>query len=258
MTVLHGRKTTGLVTALAGLGLTATLNAATVNWHYTSNTPSDTIRRTVDGGTSYFTTNLGYFNCVRDGGDFTGTLRGPDSSTSTFIAFCAEPREFVNDNVNYFYTTAPLSEGTTNIGGMGTVKANRLNILIGHFLPDFDVAIPNTSAGYQKAAALQVAVWEIVRESLANPLNVYAGQVMFNTESRAGTLALAQTYLDTVSDNGIVHPAPHFNLMALNSGTLLSAGNQDLLVQYIHEPGTLSLLGIGAAGLLLRRRKRNG
>ncbi|MEI7766734.1 MAG: hypothetical protein WCJ97_04765 [Phycisphaerae bacterium] len=48
---------------------------------------------------------------------------------------------------------------------------------------------------------------------------------MFNSETRAGTLALAQTYLDTVSNNGIVHPKPSFNLMALNSGTLLSAGN---------------------------------
>ena len=221
MTRMHGHHTLWLVTALAGLGLAATLNAATVNWHFTSETPGDSINRTVDGGANWYGTSIGYFNCVRDGGDFTGTLRGPDSSTSTFIAFCAEPREFVSGNTAYFYTTAPLSQGTTNIGGMGVVKANRLNILIGHFLPDFDVPITDP----MKAAALQVAVWEIIRESLANPLNVYTGQVMFNSETRAGTLALAQTYLDTVSNNGIVHPKPSFNLMALNSGTLLSAGN---------------------------------
>ncbi len=241
--------------ALALLGLAATLNAATVNWHYTSETPGYTISRTVDGGANYYTTTIGYFNAVRDGGDFTGTLRGPNSSTSTFISFCIEPREFVSSDTNYFYTTAPLSQGTTNIGGMGAVKAQRINDLIGHYLPDFDVAIPNTSAGRLKAAALQVAIWEIVRENLGNPLNVYAGQVIFNTESQTGIMALAQTYLDTVSNNGIVHPKPSYNLMAINSGTLLVGGTQDMLVQYIPEPGTLSLLGIGAAGLLLRRRK---
>jgi len=144
---------------------------------------------------------------------------------------------------------ASLSQGTTNIGGMGVTKANELRELFGRFYPVFGVPLDQ-----QHAAALQIAIWEIVRED-SGTLNVYGGNTRFRNESVAGTIALAQTYLDQIDGHGPLARG----LLALISGTPSVPGTQDLVVQEaVPEPGTLGLAAFACVAFLgvIRRRLR--
>ena len=100
-----------------------------------------------------------------------------------------------------------------------------------------------------KAGALQIAIWEIVREGASNPLNVASGDIFFSGGSEAGMLTLAQSYLTAIDGTG----ARAVGLFALNND-----GRQDMLVQTaIPEPATWALMigGFGLAGVALRRRR---
>ena len=224
--------------ALVSLSLSAT----TVDLHFDSNSPSVAIQRVVNAE-GWIDTSAEVFYMTQLGGTYPEDLLpvGP-----SFYAFCIEPREFISPGGTYTYTVAPLSQGTTNIGGMGEAKANQLRELFGRFYPLFGVPLDQ-----QHAAALQIAIWEIVRETNGT-LNVSNGTTQFRNEGLAGTMALAQSYLAQI--NGLGPQAP--GLLALISGTETVPGTQDLLVQ-APEPGTLGLAGLACLILLgaIRRRR---
>jgi len=105
-----------------------------------------------------------------------------------FYAFCIEPRQFI-DNSSITYSLVPLASGTTNIGGMGAVKADQITELFGRYAPNL-----NAPMTVIQAAALQISIWEIVRETPGAALDVTAGNIYFQApESPAGAIALAQT-----------------------------------------------------------------
>jgi hypothetical protein len=172
-------------------------------------------------------------------GTYTAGFKGPDP---LLWAFCIEPLEGISPG-NYLYDVKPLSQGTTNIGGMGQAKADRLRELFGRWYPDFTQAISALAAG-----ALQIAVWELVRED-SGTLDIYNGTIYFysNASTTPGVLALAQTYVQSINGTG-----PKLtNLVALTK-----AGTQDLVVQSeIPEPGSLLLAGIGLLGFGIARNR---
>lgn len=235
------KKTLVLALALAGFNAQAATIIALFNGEQTS----DAIQRfIVDDPTNpgWVDTTTGEFTFTRTGGTDVGDLTG------TFDAFCIEPREFVSAGTTYTYNLTTLDQGTTNIGGMGAAKADLLRELYGRYYPVFGVALDA-----EHASALQIATWEIVRET-SGTLNVSSGNISFRNPADAPALALAQTYLSSLDGTG---PKDE-NLYALDN-----VGAQDVIVQIqsggqgvAPEPGTLVTMGVAliAIALMLRRR----
>jgi hypothetical protein len=168
---------------------------------------------------------------------------------NTFMAFCIEPREFVSPGSTYTYTLNPLSSGATNIGGMGATKAGELAELFGRYYPDFTVTLDALHA-----SALQIAAWEIVREN-SGTLNVSTGNVQYLNPADPAALALAQTYLSSLTGTG-----PKLT----NVYALTEVGAQDVIVQIrtssvtsTPEPVTSATVGMAMLGIAFALSKRS-
>lgn len=191
------------------------------------------------------------YDLTRTGGSDLTVFAGMGASNE-FMAFCIEPREFIYEGVSVTYDVAPLAQGAlSSIGGMGATKADQVAELFGRFQPNLAGPMTNIQAG-----ALQIAVWEIVREFSSTPFNVYSGNVYYNSgsESPVGMLSLAQSYLGAIDGGG-----PR----AQGLQALLSTSGQDLLVQTVStapEPGTwlMMLGGFGMIGGMVRRKRHIG
>lgn len=98
-----------------------------------------------------------------------------------------------------------------------------------------------------KAAALQVAIWEVVFES--DPVPWDAGAGAFHIAGNPAALSQAGAYLATVPD--LYCPQTEFFV-------LHSPCKQDLLLptgEPVPEPATLAILLLGGAALACRRRR---
>lgn len=194
------------------------------------------IQRDVGDGGGWITTSVGLFGFTRLGGTF------PGEPTGDFVGFCIEPREFVTPGVTYTYDVEDFRYGATNIGGMGPARADLLRELYARYYPQFIASIPANTA-----RALQIATWEIVRET-SGVLDVTSGTTRFQNPGDPAALTLAQTMLSSLTGAG-----PRLDdVYALNL-----IGAQDIVFQGTPEPGTLLLTGaalllVGRLGLRLR------
>ncbi len=172
--------------------------------------------RTVDGGTTWTSPGFSQLN-----------MRIAESFN--YLTFCLEPLQFVSASI-LDYNVLSLDQGTDNIGGMGVAKADYVRELIGRFYPSLNVPLPDLQAG-----ALQMALWEIIREDKPTyGFNVLNGLVQYKDENIVGMMAQAQTYLNALNGTG---PKAQ-NLVAFTN-----ANQQDILFQ-IPEPPTYALIGI--------------
>lgn len=233
-----------------------TAAAATVTVHFNSPyTTSITVDRTVDAGANWYLQDPGQFNF--------SLVSGPNGIPSQFYTFCIEPREFLTPGQTVTYNLAMVEAGATNIGGMGATKANLLRELLNDVYPDFSVQLDELHA-----AALQVAIWEIVRENQqgVGTYNLSTGNVRYRTWSDSAACTpgqytcvqdLAQHWLNLLTGTG----GPYMQSV---DALILTGGVQDVLVQFtganplIPEPGTFFLTGTALvlAGLGLRRARR--
>lgn len=171
-----------------------------------------------------------------------GILNYSDSIAGSFLAYCIEPSES-NSVAARTYTAS-------------TFSGSQATLLQGLYSSTFASA---TSVTQQ--AAFQLAVWEIVRESPANSLSLTQNSGSFYVRTTGLTGVSLQNTNDLISlANSYLNAAQSYSGLPLYSLTkLTNAGAQDLVVaQAVPEPGTYTmfLAGLGAVGLIARRRLR--
>jgi hypothetical protein len=214
--------------------MAANVAAATIELTLTEELYSQSVSRTVDGGSNWYNTTAGLFHFTVG---TNGTLQPGDLGYTDIYTFCIEPREFISPGQTVMYNVAALDALPTNIAGMGTTKANLLRELYGKYYPGNTASIaPDT------AAALQIATWEIVREN-SGSLNVYQGDVQFKPTTYAN---LAQAYLNDVAANNL---PMRTNIMGAGI-----VGAQDTWFP-VPEPSLVILLGIGLAAVTVLKKR---
>jgi len=171
---------------------------------------------------------------------------------SPLRVFCVEIAERVSADCTLYNlldpldgTQIPIHDGWLEFGPpMGQPKADLLCKLwasvIGPTYCDFVRYAPTDA----QAAAMSLAIWEVIFETTGNPLNLSAGWF------QAGNLtykALAQSYLDGLAN----YNGPSAALIGLQNDD-----HQDYIT-IVPEPVTLlgGVLGLGLLGGYLRRRR---
>jgi len=193
-------------------------------------------------------TTAGIFNWV--------TIAGGDTDLGQFKAFCIELTQTVADGV--LFDIMDVEDGPLpglNVPGeglegpMGMSKADLIRELWGrNYLDLFDGDFGEQA---DKAAAFQIAVWEIVYD---DGVELDAGDFQAQ-DLEDDEVDLAQAWLDELDGTGPLA----MNLIALTNDEdpdgegPLPGHRQDQLTM-VPEPGTLGLLALGILGALRRRR----
>jgi hypothetical protein len=150
--------------------------------------------------------DAGVFHWTRSASN-PGTYAGVPTAGQNFDGFCLEPDQEIPSGANVAYTVVDLPSAppeTSPRGMMGVAKADEVRELWGRF---------RAAAGLDgtKAAAFQMAIWEIVTDS---GKNVTAGAFRLDTSTAAGLAVAnqAQAWLNQINGTGT-----KANLLAMTS-----------------------------------------
>jgi hypothetical protein len=214
-----------VIAATSGcLLLSAGASASFINAKFEGVSPGQGVSFSTNGGGSFMNTTAGVFNWTQTGGDY--DMPGP---TSSFMTFCIEVTQYISPGSSYTYNIVPI-ETAPNTAPMGVATAGMLSELFGRYY--------TTGFSATQAAAMQVAIWEIVNDA---DLSVTSGSFRIGTS--AGFVTTAQGMLDSLDGTG-----PTRTLAAISNGS-----SQDQ-VFVVPSPGVFALAGlVGLCGLRRRR-----
>ena len=167
--------------------------------------------------------NLSNVTGLQNGAYYAGPFDASLDGGSTLRVFCAD----LVHHTGFGTATAVTPKDTATLGSGYGQAAQLLN--------RFGVEVANDPI---KNAALQAAIWKSVFPTLVF------------SDSTAGVSALATTYLGT-DLTGVSNRATYYDFGGANQSMLGFSPN----AQPVPEPASFAALGVGALGLLRRRKK---
>ncbi len=217
------------------------------------NQKSGTIRTNLGDG------RAGLLRSPTQGGTFAGDLA--PFGTGAFLAFCLQPGETLNNNVEY--TVEALNDAPVTSPGstMGLAAQDALEILLGNVFPVFSATqtVQNVTVGgmsqKQQFMAVQLAIWEVANERTQTITNysVASGSGSFFADSgyNPKVVSQANAWLDLL-DTSAWRANELDNLVALVHPTY-----QDFVAQVVPIPAAAWLFGSALVGtVVLGRRKQ--
>jgi hypothetical protein len=221
------------------LAWASTVSGATITFSYNGNVNGLSIGESVNSGASFTEYQSGQLPIrVISTTGFAGPV------PVDFMSFCIEPLQGISGGT-YTYAINPLQNAPNSPGPMGTIKADLLRELFGRYYSTFQQTLTP-----QTAAAIQIAIWEIVQET-SGPFNVSTGVIRYQSAAHNDVIILANTMLSSLNGTGP---------MLSNLYSLGGPNNQDLAFRSetpVPEPSTVALMAIGLAwGFRATRRRR--
>ncbi|MEN6428942.1 MAG: hypothetical protein ABFE13_26640 [Phycisphaerales bacterium] len=221
-----------LVTAVV-VCMTMSASADPFTVAYSTVAPGQDYNFSLNYGGSYSGTRAGIYNLT-----ISQTDLGDMVTDGEYDSFCIDVWDTAGTSTDY--RDVVLEDAPDYFSdGMGSVKASKIAYLLDSYWNDLYLTGPDAN---KNAAALQLVVWEIVSESTA-------------------TYGLTSGSFRAYASNNAARDQADIWLSSLGSGNVgnyiavTSTSKQDYVVK-VPVPGAvlLGLLGLGYAGMKLRRR----